>query len=190
MVGEDPISEESLARALIKVDQALDSEGNGFPFLTDHGKWKRTMEGSWSDGFWMGLLWLAYSVTHESKFEVAARELLKRLEPRIKASNADFDLGFLFYPSAAIGHEITGDHGLRDIALGAADRMIQFMHSKVGVIFVSIQTVTVSTESPLKAVSWTLWPISNFYGGRIVKRRTPIMSTSQNGTRGILLNSS
>ncbi len=61
----------------------------------------------------MGLLWLAHHLTGEVGFASAARAWLRRLEPRIEAENADFDLGFLFYPSTALGYQRTGDSALR-----------------------------------------------------------------------------
>ena len=70
---------------------------NGFPHVTDNGKWQTTTGGDWTGGFWVGLLWLCYQLSHEEKYLRWAYRWLKLLEGR-KGDKTTFDLGFLFYP--------------------------------------------------------------------------------------------
>ena len=129
------LCKEALNRALHQIERSLDTDVDGFPHITRNGCWQRTPEGSWTGGFGVGLLWLAHRLTGETRFASAARAWLHRLEPRIEAEDADFDLGFLFYPSAALGYQITGDNALRGIALRAADCMRSFMHPQARLIY-------------------------------------------------------
>jgi unsaturated chondroitin disaccharide hydrolase len=126
--------QEALNWALHLIKCSLDVE-EGFPHITRNARWQRTPDGGWTGGFWVGLLWLAYRLTGETRFASAARARVHRLEPHIEAEDADFDLGFLFYTSAALGYQITGDRSLRDIALRAADRMLSFMHPHANLIY-------------------------------------------------------
>ena len=129
------VCQEALNRALRQVERALGAGKDGFPHITRNARWQRTPDSAWTGGFWVGLLWLAHYLTGETRFASAAQAWLHRLEPRINAEDADFDLGFLFYPSAALGYRITGGNTLRDIALRAADRMLSFMHPRAGLIY-------------------------------------------------------
>jgi hypothetical protein len=78
-----------------------------FPHVTYNGRWRSWpadvyagwdgdswSHGNWTCGFWMGLLWLALSRTRYFGDLVA---------PRQRDENTH-DLGFIFYPSFALGH--------------------------------------------------------------------------------------
>lgn len=71
---------------------------------------------SWTGGFVAGQLWLAGE--HEEAARVTAL-----LAPRA-AQATTHDLGFLFWPSAVLGHALTGDVGLRALALTAARSLV------------------------------------------------------------------
>ena len=129
------LMKEAFNRALRQIERCLDTGEDGFPHIIRNGCWHRTPDGGWTGGFWVGLLWLTHHLTGETRFASAAQAWLHCLEPRIEAEDADFDLGFLFYPSAALGYQITGDDALRDIALRAADRMLSFMHPHANLIY-------------------------------------------------------
>lgn len=106
--------------------------GDLFPHVTDGGRWRlwpadvfagwdgdRWSHGNWTCGFWPGLLWLAWHRTRDPRFERWARRAGTLVEPRASDGNTH-DLGFLFYPSFALGYSLTGDTSLRDPALVAA----------------------------------------------------------------------
>ena len=124
-------------QVLQKVEQALASKEEGFPYITKDSRWQRNPAGfwSWTSGFWVGLLWLAYRLTGETSLERAARMELCKLESLLDAEEANFDLGFLFYPAAVLGYQITGEGLLRNIALCAADRLVGFIHKEAGLIY-------------------------------------------------------
>ena len=115
-----------------KVVRAAERVGNGFPHLTEGGRWRTTPDGGWTGGFWVGILWLTHLMTGEERFARLARRWLPLLECRRK--DRMFDLGFLFYPSFVLGYRITGDENLRRVALEAAETMVGLSHGKSGFI--------------------------------------------------------
>jgi unsaturated chondroitin disaccharide hydrolase len=80
--------------------------------------------GHWVNGFWVGLLWLAYAHTKEAKYEKAARKWTEKLS-RLKDSVATHDLGFIFYLSNVLGARVTGDETLYADALHAAGTLVK-----------------------------------------------------------------
>ena len=79
---------------------------------------------NWVNGFWVGLLWLAYAHTNDKRFEQAARQWADRLA-WLKDSVATHDLGFIFQLSHVLGARITGDESLYDNAFHAAGTLIK-----------------------------------------------------------------
>lgn len=82
-------------------------------------EWELLGDGYWTSGFWVGILLLAHRLTGENEFREWGRKWLDALHPRAQ-SDAIHDLGFVFYPSAALGAELDGDRGMEDLALTAA----------------------------------------------------------------------
>jgi unsaturated chondroitin disaccharide hydrolase len=91
-----------------------------FPHVTDDGRWRTWpadvyagwdgdswSHGNWTCGFWVGLLWLAFSRTQDPRFEKWARYFGELVVPRQRDENTH-DIGFIFYPSFALGHLVTG----------------------------------------------------------------------------------
>jgi unsaturated chondroitin disaccharide hydrolase len=106
---------------------------NGFPHITNNGKWQTTPDGYWTGGFWIGLLWLCCQLSQERKYAKLAYDCLKRLEGR--KNDRTFDLGFLFYPSFVLGHQMAGDDSLKKAALEAADTLCRLFHPKAGFVY-------------------------------------------------------
>jgi len=106
---------------------------SGFPHITQNGKWITTMDGDWTGGFWVGLLWFSYKLTDEKRYEKLAYDWLKLLEKRKKDRTPD--LGFLFYPSFALGYQITNDAQLKKTALEAANTLTTLFNEKANLIY-------------------------------------------------------
>lgn len=99
-----------------------------FPERWEEGGWVSAeldrIPSHWIDGFWTGLLWLAYAHTTDNKFESAARQWTTELS-WLKTTTLTHDLGFIFYLSNVIGYRITGDDALLPDALTAAETFTQ-----------------------------------------------------------------
>ena len=95
-----------------------------FPERWENGRWitaePNRIPSHWVDGFWTGLLWLAYAHTKDPKFEAAARRWTSELS-WLKTTTLTHDLGFIFYLSNVLGYRMTGDEALLADALTAAD---------------------------------------------------------------------
>lgn len=103
-----------------------------FPHVTDNGRWRtwpadiyagwqgdRWSHGNWTCGFWVGLLWLALLRSREERFERWARQFGNLIRPRQYDENTH-DIGFIFYPSFALGSWVTGEEELEKPAVQAA----------------------------------------------------------------------
>jgi unsaturated chondroitin disaccharide hydrolase len=121
-----------ISSAIHKIERTAKEIKEGFPHLTERGHWKTTHSGSWTGGFWIGVLWQAYFVTKDEKFQKFAYKWMSLLEPRKK--DKIFDLSFLFYPSFVLGYKITGDGKLRKVALEAADTLAGISQVESGFI--------------------------------------------------------
>ena len=133
----------ALEYVLKKIDVNLDELKSSFPFITVNGKWEMCKDedwdletfndGYWCNGFWIGMIWLAYKLIKDTKINRKAYELCKLIEPR-KNSNKIHDLGFLFYPSFCVGYDITKDNYLKSVALTAADSLLSRFNDKIEAI--------------------------------------------------------
>jgi len=111
-------------------------EGTGeFPHVTDNGRWRtwpadiyagwdgdNWSHGNWTCGFWIGLMWLAYLRTRDPRFEEWARDFGERVKPRQYDENTH-DIGFIFYPSFAVGQWVSGSEELAGPAVQAAQTL-------------------------------------------------------------------
>lgn len=90
----------------------------------------------WTEGFWTGMLWLAWEATGDDKYRVVAEGLLdsfeERLDNHIKVDT--HDLGFLYLLSCVNAWRLTGNERARGLALRAADLLYQRFNPTAGVI--------------------------------------------------------
>lgn len=91
-----------------------------FPHVTENGgQWTLTPDGVWTGGFWAGLLWLAYEHSKDVQLRTYAEHFTDRLLPSAHATH-NHDLGFMFFPSAIKGWQLTGEQRYHQAALDAA----------------------------------------------------------------------
>ncbi|MBJ7414339.1 MAG: glycoside hydrolase family 88 protein [Niveispirillum sp.] len=90
----------------------------------------------WTNGFWTGMLWLAWELTGHARYrhaaEIQGRSFLQRAEQQINV--AHHDLGFLYTPSACAAWRLTGDPAARRAGLLAADLLLSRFDPVSGVI--------------------------------------------------------
>ncbi len=110
--------EEALQRAHARVHR-IALECVDFPHITARGRWQTTPDGVWTGGFWAGLLWLEFEWSRSAEARSRAMAFTDRLLPRAGDTH-NHDLGFMFFPSAVKGWELTGDARYRDSAIAAA----------------------------------------------------------------------
>ena len=96
--------------------------GDQIPDYYDVGQARWHCDGFWTEGFWPGLLWWLYAHSGEARLRAHAARTTRQVARR-KAEMDDHDLGFLFYPSCVLEHEVTGRDELLPAAIAAARRL-------------------------------------------------------------------
>lgn len=118
---------EAIESAIKQVDLNMDYFGTKFPWsATKDDKYPIIENIEWTDGFWTGLLWLAYEYTKDDKYKSLAMENVKSFNHRI-VNNIEVDhhdLGFLYSLSCVSAYKLTGDEFAKETALLAADKLM------------------------------------------------------------------
>ena len=102
----------AVARALESVDRNLAHFGDAFPMPSSrHGVYAAMDNTEWTNGFWTGMLWLAYELTGAARYRDAGlrhvRSFHARQRDRVNVNH--HDLGFLYSLSCVAGHRLTGE---------------------------------------------------------------------------------
>lgn len=123
--GQAPkwVSDE-LHRACEVIERNMERFGNKFPSAcAENGVYGVTENDDWTNGFWTGMLWMAYEYTREEKFKNLACENLKSFERRLDDHIVleHHDIGFLYSLSVGAGCRIMGDDHWKKVFLRAAD---------------------------------------------------------------------
>jgi len=134
--GPQPALNARLLLALRAIDHTAAAPGEAFPHVTEAGRWKTLAggdgprwrdgvwrHGNWTGGFWVGCLWLAAMVSGDARYATDARRWADRLDGR-ERDDTTHDLGFLFYPSHAVGDLLGHDGPLTARAVAAADTLL------------------------------------------------------------------
>lgn len=118
---------------LKQVDLNMEYFKDRFPYSCTKGlKYPIIDNIEWTDGFWTGMLWLAYEYTNDKKYkELADRNIesfLHRVENRIELDH--HDLGFLYSLSCVSGYKLTKNDHAKKAALLAADKLMERWQEK------------------------------------------------------------
>jgi unsaturated chondroitin disaccharide hydrolase len=130
----DALARDAEARLVARVDATAEAPPDGFPHAADPstGRWAAKPGGAWTDGFWVGLLWLAHAATGAPRHRTRGLEWAERLRGRER--QASHDIGFLFQYGAVLGWRTVREAVLRDLGLAAADRLVAMWHPQARVI--------------------------------------------------------
>ncbi len=129
--------QEAIAKVICQIDAMLPRFTNTFPAASaTEGRYPAVEKVDWTEGFWTGMLWLAWEVTGDDKYRAVAEGLLdsfeERLDRRIKVDT--HDLGFLYLLSCVNAWKLTGNTRARGLALRAAELLYQRFNATAGVI--------------------------------------------------------
>lgn len=116
-----------------QLKQNIKYYGEEFPSpCAREGKYSVMGNEEWTNGFWTGMLWIAYEYSKNPKFKDVAERNCKSFRDRIDNMVAlnHHDIGFLFVPSLVASYKITGNKKNREYAIKAADILIGRYHEK------------------------------------------------------------
>ena len=128
---------EAISEALTKIDAMLPRFSSTFPAASGtDGLYPAVEKVDLTEGFWTGMLWLAWEITGDDKYrQIAERHLdsfEERLDKHIKVDT--HDLGFLYLLSCVNAWKLTGNRRARELALRAAELLYQRFNPTAGVI--------------------------------------------------------
>lgn len=108
---------------LARIDRTLPQFTDFFPSpASESGVYAPIDNVEWTNGFWTGMLWLAWELSGKPQYrETAERHVLsfaERIERRINVDH--HDLGFLYTLSACAAHRLTGSQTGLEAGLEAA----------------------------------------------------------------------
>jgi unsaturated chondroitin disaccharide hydrolase len=115
--------DEMIEAALDRVDRTLPCFTERFPAPSSiNGFYPAIGNDEWTNGFWTGMLWLAWELRGSARYRIAAEaqvaSFVSRLARRINVDH--HDLGFLYSLSACAAYRLTGSKVGRSAGIGAA----------------------------------------------------------------------
>ncbi|MDR1703175.1 MAG: glycoside hydrolase family 88 protein [Clostridiales bacterium] len=86
----------------------------------------------WTNGFWPGMIWLAYERTGDDVFKEAGLRHVDSFHRRItnKIAVDTHDMGFLYTLACSAAYKLTGSERAREAAVLAADQLLSRFHEK------------------------------------------------------------
>jgi unsaturated chondroitin disaccharide hydrolase len=130
-------AESAIAFILNRIDKNLDTFTYKFPAPASVSNVYAPIDNTdWTSSFWTGMLWLAYEISGDEKYrktaEIQLESYQKRIEERIHTQT--HDLGFLYSLSCVAAYKLTGNTDAKNIALKAADALMERYFEKAGII--------------------------------------------------------
>ena len=125
------------AQVLLSIDRNLRHFGDDYPAPSTVGQVYPAIGNiEWTNGFWTGMLWLAYELTGAAHYRAAAERQVRSFHARqARRENTNHhDLGFLYSLSCVAAHRLTGDPLAAEAAMGAARLLLQRYLPKAGII--------------------------------------------------------
>ncbi len=128
-----------------------------FAMLADNftGEWETFENPNWTGGFWVGMLWLAYERTKETKYLQYARTWNDAILGYEQENN--HDRGFVYYYSSVYGYKLTGETRYFESAFQAAKKLVSMFQSNSKVIPQNLndkQNVIIDTMVNLQLLWW------------------------------------
>lgn len=129
--------EQAINYVLRQLDRSLDVFTDQFPAPASVNQiYPAIGNTEWTSSFWTGMLWLAYEVTRDEKYRNKAELQLESYKERVekRIATETHDLGFLYTLSCVAAYKLTGNVEAKNIALQAADLLMERYFEKAGII--------------------------------------------------------
>ncbi|MEK8128203.1 glycoside hydrolase family 88 protein [Paenibacillus filicis] len=124
---------QAIEEALRIAEANIGKFGERFPHVSDGGTTYVLNDNTdWTDGFWSGILWLAYEYSNKDVFREAAARTVENFNHRLENKiNLDHhDIGFLYSLSSKAQWIIEGDESAKALTIKAADVLLERWREK------------------------------------------------------------
>jgi len=121
------MADRMIARALERIDRSIAAYGGRFPAPSSiDGRYPVMDNEEWTNGFWPGMLWLAWELSGQDRYRTAAEALMPGFADRVARRHLTdhHDLGFLYTLSTCAAWRLTGDEEARLSGLMAAELLL------------------------------------------------------------------
>lgn len=95
---------------------------------------RKAIAAEWCGGFWPGILWMDYDLTHDENVRRQAEGYTESLRDIAYEPIFDHDIGFLIFCSYGKGYELTGNPHYKEVILAAADSLANLFNPLVGTL--------------------------------------------------------
>ncbi|WP_263703656.1 glycoside hydrolase family 88 protein [Bacillus thuringiensis] len=116
-----------------KLEKNIERFGTSYPSAcATNGKYRIKGNDDWTNGFWTGMLWIAYEYSKKDIFKSIALKNIQSFKDRLDKNFVvdHHDLGFLYSLSVVAGYKVTLDESFTPIIIQAADKLISRFHDK------------------------------------------------------------
>ncbi|MCJ8010859.1 glycoside hydrolase family 88 protein [Paenibacillus sp. KQZ6P-2] len=122
--------------AMLKIKQNIINHPGKLPHITEGQRYKWGDNNDWIEGFYTGMMWLAYEYGEDPFYKEAAESFLANFKDRLDHHIAldHHDIGFLYSLSAVAQWRVTGSEEARALALQAAERLAARWRPQMGMI--------------------------------------------------------
>lgn len=127
----------AIAHVLKQIDYNLETFTDKFPDIVSNNLVYSAADNyEWTPGFWTGMLWLAYEVSGDEKYRLAAEIQLNSFKKRAdeQIGTETHDLGFLYSLSCVAAYKLTGNEEAKQTALRAAELLMTRYLDQAGII--------------------------------------------------------
>lgn len=137
ILQENYLSQEEIDNALkyviSKIDENIELYTEKFPSACTTNQIYRIKDNDdWTNGFWTGMLWMAYEYTKDEKYkrvcDIHLESFRKRYEDNFVLDH--HDLGFLYSLSAVASYKVCNNEKGRELGILAADKLKKRFHEK------------------------------------------------------------
>ena len=121
-----------VAQAVKTIPMIPDYQHGPNNFDKDATEWRFNRPGSWTSGFWPGVLWYIYEYTKDPQWVALADSFTCSIIPAVTRRARTHDIGFMAFCSIGNGYRITGNPEYERALLQAADSLEWLFNPNVG----------------------------------------------------------
>ncbi len=114
-------AEETMEKILAKLEKTAPAIGARFPHATKGGEFDNRIPSWWTNGFWPGILWMAYQETGKEEYKKIAESVEEQMDVVLDEYDlVDHDAGFIWLLSAGANYKLTKNEKSRIRLMKAA----------------------------------------------------------------------